>query len=217
MSDVSLVDTKEGKALSAELPTGRATLVVDFARGPWARRVKNPRAAHVVAACGKPPQTVLDCTCGFARDALALAAAGFDVVACERAPLMFAVVDDAHRRATLDTSLAPIVARLSLVHGDAANLLAECARGARAPFDVVVIDPMFDEDTHGSAQVKKDMQLARALVSPNPDDGRALVEAARAVAVRRVIVKRPRGSAPLVDGVSFAKETRAARLDVYVR
>jgi len=217
VSEVALVDTDHGKALVADLPTGRATLVVDFARGQWARRVKNPRAAHVVVACGKPPQTVLDCTCGLARDALALAAAGFHVVACEREALLFSIVDDARRRAMSDELLAPIAARLTLVADDAARVLGECARGERAPFDVVVVDPMFDDDAHGRAEVKKDMQIARALVRPSVDEERALVEAARAIALRRVIVKRPRGSAPLVSGVSFSKETRAARLDVYVR
>jgi 16S rRNA (guanine1516-N2)-methyltransferase len=213
---VTLVDTEQGKALSAELASGRATLVVDFTSGAWARRVKSPKAAHIVAACGKPPATVLDCTAGFLRDALALAASGFVIDAIEREPVLHAAVFDALVRARAVPWLAPVVARITHEHADADDVLDAIARGERPRPDVVVIDPMFDEDSHGSASVKKDMQMARLLSPPAPDEGRALLEKALVVAKKRVVVKRPRGSAPLVDGVSFSKETRAARLDVYV-
>jgi 16S rRNA (guanine1516-N2)-methyltransferase len=213
---VTLVDTAHGKALSAELASGHATLVVDFTSGAWARRVRSPKAAHVVAACGKPPATVLDCTAGFLRDALALAAAGFTVDAIEREPVLYAAVSDALERARAISWLAPVVARITHERADASDVLDAVARGQRPRPDVVVIDPMFDEESHGSASVKKDMQMARLLSGPAPDEGRMLLEKALAVAKKRVVVKRPRASAPLVEGVKFSKETRAARLDVYV-
>lgn len=79
---------------------------------------------------------------------------------------------------------------------------------------VVYLDPMFAEG--GRAQVKKDMQVCRALAGP-PADGEALFAAARRAARERVVVKRHPGAPPLAPGVSFAVGGERIRFDVYLR
>ena len=89
--------------------------------------------------------------------------------------------------------------------GEAAILLRSLP-----PPDVVYLDPMYPHRTK-SALPKKEMRLFRLLVGPD-DDAAALLAAARAVALRRVVVKRPAGApflgAAKPDGRVESKNTR---------
>lgn len=192
-------------------PAGRDALAVelDLGNGPLARRVRQSRRDEPLPrAIGlhrrATPPTVFDATAGLCRDAMVLAHLGCTVTAVERVPALAFL---AHA-AIEDTWLA---ARLVIRCGDSLRELA--AWGARARPDVVYLDPMFE--THGSAQVKKDMQACRALAGP-PDDPAPLLAAARAVAGERVVVKRDPGAPPLGGPPSFAIAGERVRFDVYV-
>ncbi len=193
-------------------PAGRDAVCIelDVANGPLARRVRGARADEPLPrACGlhrrAAPPTVVDATAGLCRDAMVLAQLGCTVLAIERVAALAFLAAEAVARSWL----AP---RLEVVHGDSVELL-RALPAARRP-DVVLIDPMYA--SAGRAQVKKEMQVCRALAGP-PRGEHELLQAARAIARERVVVKRDRTAAALAPGVSFVVAGERVRFDVYLR
>lgn len=188
---------------------GEVRLDLPLANGPLARRLRGARREDPLPrACGlhrRPgPHTVLDATAGLCRDAMVLAHLGCRVTAVERIPALAFLANDA-----IETSwLAP---NLTVVAGDGLARLLDPGDGDRP--EIVLLDPMFE--AAGSAQVKKDMQVCRALAGP-PEDATALLRAACATARERVVVKREPKAAPLLPGVSFAVAGERVRFDVYL-
>lgn len=153
---------------------------------------------------------VVDATAGLGRDACALAAFGFDVVAVERAPRMQALWRDALAR--------HVPPRLRVVEDDAVRFLDAVAGTADAP-DAVFLDPMYP-DVERKALQQRELRLIRAAVT---DDGRnelvdngALFAAALRAARLRVVVKRPRWAAPLGGAPTHTWEGASTRFDLYV-
>ncbi len=101
--------------------------------------------------------------------------------------------------------------RCRVAVGEAETILAQLGPDQRP--EIVYLDPMFRD--HGNAQVKKDMQVCRALAAAPTDDA-ALFAVARAVARERVVVKRDADGPPLAAGVSFAVPGERVRFDVYL-
>lgn len=154
---------------------------------------------------------VVDATAGLGRDACALAAFGFDVVALERAPLMQALWRDALARHTPP--------RLRLVEDDAVRFLDAVAGTADAP-DAVFLDPMYP-DVERKALQQRELRLIRAAVSSSDDDSilsenAALFAAALRAARLRVVVKRPRWATPLGGTPTHTWEGASTRFDLYV-
>ena len=161
------------------------------------------RAARVKAR----PARLLDVTAGLATDAFRLARAGFEVLACERMPVIHALVEDALAR-------APAVAapgRLQLRLADARSMLADAALPAP---DVVYLDPMFPGEGR-TALPRRELQLLRELTGDD-DTGAELLALARARARRRVVVKRPLHAPTLAPDTSLVFKGRAVRFDVYL-
>lgn len=158
--------------------------------------------------------TAVDATAGLGADALLLAAAGFTVTLFERDAVIAALLADALRRAKEDPELADIVARMRLVEGDSIEGLHRMAQAGERP-EVVYLDPMFPERTK-SAAVKKKFQLLHHLERPCADP-ELLLEAARAVRPRKVVVKRP-VKGPQLAGVkpSHTVAGKAVRYDCIV-
>lgn len=176
-------------------------------------------AVHLTPSSGKPPllraalatrgPRVADATAGMGGDAFDLAWAGCEVVAFERSPVAWSLLNDGLRRAAADPVLAPAAARITLVRGDARRELAH-----HGPFDVVVIDTMF-EPRKESAGKRKSMSLLGLLAGPD-DDAAELLAAARTAAERRVVVKRP-ARGPYLGGIapSGSLAGRTVRFDLY--
>ncbi len=172
---------------------------VDFVHGVQAWRRQHGGGsgeplARAIAGRSHAPLRVLDATTGWARDAFLLAALGHQVIALERQPLVYALVQDGLQRATQDAALADVVARIDYRLLDAKQLLTDRAACAAESIDVIYLDPMFPPRP-GSAKVKKDMQLLQLLAEH--DDGDALLAPALQCAGKRVIVKRPDYAPPL--------------------
>ncbi|WP_265583952.1 class I SAM-dependent methyltransferase [Chitinimonas koreensis] len=191
---------------------------VDFAGGAaeWRRKHGGGRGQGVARACGlKGGATprVLDATAGLGRDAFVLAALGCEVDLIERSPLAAALLEDGLARAALDAEVAAIAARMRLYRGGAAELLANWP-GARP--EVIYLDPMFPDTRRKSALSKKEMQAFQAVVGADLDAD-ALLAPARALALERVAVKRPR-HAPLLAGLTpaYSLEGDSVRFDVYL-
>lgn len=223
--ELVLVADAEGLSLARDKMVLRADIARELRRlrpGALARELL-VRAARIKQAEG--PVHAVDATAGLGEDALLLAAAGFTVDLYERNPVIAALLEDALRRARAVPELAEVAGRMRLAGSDSIAALREmaaCARdgevhqvscGARP--DVVYLDPMFPE-RRKSAAVKKKFQLLHGLEVPCEDE-EALLDAARMVRPRKVVVKRPVKGAYLA-GVrpSYSIAGKAVRYDCYV-
>jgi len=172
------------------------------------------RAVGMKGAKIKP--RVIDLTAGLGRDAFVLATLGCTVLAVERQPEVFQLLEDGLRRAQQDAeTFDALDGRLSLLHANATELLAAWPQGLLAEFqpDVLYLDPMHPPRKK-SALPRKEMRLFQRLVGADVDQEQ-LLAAARATGVKRVVVKRPSSAGPLALGVSSAIPGKTTRFDVY--
>jgi len=99
--------------------------------------------------------------------------------------------------------------------GDAVRLLPDLAAAGRP--DVVYLDPMYPE-RQKSAAVKKEMAYFHQLIgsAQNTDDAE-LLAAARDVATKRIVVKRPRLGALLAQCTpAYQYSGKSTRFDIYL-
>jgi len=190
------------------------TLKIDFTSGAIAHRLHFgggrgqalPRAIGLKN--GKTPD-VVDATAGLGRDAFLLASLGCRVTLIERSPEMHALLADGLARAK-NSEVGEIVARMTLLFGDAMNVLPTLAP------DVILIDPMHPERKK-SALVKKEMRLIRQIVGVD-SDASELLAVALDCARKRVILKWPQKADP-IEGVrppSHRIEGKSTRYDVFM-
>lgn len=206
----------EGLQLVDLGPGAPGPVRVDFVEGAAAhRRQFGGGSGQMIAkAVGVQPGVrprLLDATAGLGRDAFVLASLGCEVALIERQPLVAALLEDGLERAARDPEVAPIVAQMRLLTGNAVELMGAWQN---EPPQVIYLDPMFPHRDK-SALVKKEMRLFRPLVGDDLD-APALLEAALALASHRVVVKRPR-KAPCIDGPkpSYQLEGKSSRYDIY--
>lgn len=177
-------------------------------RSGVSRRHALARAAGF--ASGHIP-TIVDATAGLGRDAFLLASSGAQVTLLERSPQVHELLRDAMARAAAEgPELAAVIARMTLVPGDARDLLP----GLRA--DAVIVDPMHPPRTN-SAIVKQEMRQLRELVGTDPD-ALELMQAALAADCRRVVLKWPLRAQPLAGlrKPSHSITGKTVRYDVFM-
>lgn len=207
-----------GLRLGDSRPGAPGSIRVDFLEEGFRHRLqqagaaREPLARAVGARRGKRPR-VIDATAGLGQDAAVLAAVGCPVVLVERSPVVAALLADGLRRAGDDPRTATMAERLELVHDDALDYLRRLTTGERP--EVVCLDPMYPA-RRGGARSGRSMQHLQALLGHDPDPS-ALLEAARAVATGRVVVKRQR-RAPALRGPTpdFTCGGSSTRFDIYL-
>lgn len=189
---------------------------VDFLSGAVAhRRQQGGGSGQMIAkAVGIQPgirPTVLDATAGLGRDAFVLATLGCSVTLIERHPAIVALLEDGLRRAAVDEAVLPILQRMTLLPGNAIDLMQHWTQ---APPQVIYLDPMFPHRDK-QALVKKEMRVFRPVVGDDADAD-ALLAAALQLASHRVVVKRPR-KAPVLGNrpPGYALEGKSSRYDIY--
>jgi 16S rRNA (guanine1516-N2)-methyltransferase len=189
---------------------------IDFAGGAVGYRFRRggERGHPLVRAAGIRKDripSIVDATAGLGRDAFLLASAGASVTLIERSAKVHALLQDALARAAAESSeLAEVVARMTLIHGDARALLPELRP------DVVIVDPMHPQ-RRGTALVKQEMRQLSAIVGAD-EDADELMRIALAAARERVVLKWPLRAAPLLEAPKpshqFAGKT--VRYEVFV-
>lgn len=196
---VGAVDSEAGRLLLIVDAAGLRLMQGDGSEvSVDAAALGKPRHGHDLLgrAIGRRDATVVDATAGLGADAFQLATAGHQVTMVERMPLVALLLEDALERARsgMVGSLAAAASeRLALVSGDARLYLRQLP-AASAP-EVILLDPMYPR--RGKAALPaKGMALFRRLVGED-DDADELLTVARAVALRRVVVKRPLRAPPL--------------------
>ena len=192
-------------------------IVVDFVEGAAARHrlataSRSLPLARAVGVRGEAP-FVVDATAGLGRDAFVLAGLGCHVMALERSPAACALLEDGLLRAS-QSARAPIrraAERIELRHVDAREALLTMTT---PPPGVIYLDPMY-ADLSRTALAGKEMRVLRELVGDD-DDAIDLFAVSRAVALRRVVVKRHPRAAPLGPDPDFNCKGKLARFDVYL-
>ena len=162
----------------------------------------------LVRAFGPRIVAVHDLTAGLGGDAYRLARAGYHVVAVERDPVIFALLESGWRSA--EAVPAEVSARLSFARGEGLDAI----EAIEALDHGVYIDPMYPPPRRASAKPRRELQVLRAWLLADVDT-RPIVEAARERAAR-VVVKRPHHADPLVPRPSHTIESKLVRFDVYV-
>ncbi|MEJ6814468.1 MAG: class I SAM-dependent methyltransferase [Octadecabacter sp.] len=196
--------------------TGDAALRVDFVNGPVAHRLRFgggrgqdlPKAMGLRA--GKTP-TILDATAGLGRDAFLLASLGAQVTLIERSVEMHALLVDGMARALAKGGdFHEIVGRMTLLHGDAKDLLPTLEA------DAVLIDPMHPPRKN-SALVKRELRQVRE-IGGTDEDAADLMRVALAYAKQRVVLKWPAKADP-IEGIRACSHQimgKSTRYDVFM-
>ena len=162
---------------------------------------------------------IIDATAGLGGDtAIAAASSKRKVIACERNPVVAALLEDGRIRAVA-LGLEP-ADRIELHHGEAIGLL----RSGGTPPSLVVLDPMFPPRRKASALPPKPMQRLRTLLGEGiPDvfsEVEALLVAADVAGASRIVLKRPPDAAspstPL-GTPTFEISTKLLRWSVWER
>jgi 16S rRNA (guanine1516-N2)-methyltransferase len=156
--------------------------------------------------------TVVDATAGLGRDAFLLASIGAQVTMLERSVDVHALLRDSLAKASATgPELAAVVARMTLIFGDARQLLPDLQA------DVVLVDPMHPVRKN-KALVKKEMRLLKEVVGADPDAAE-LMQAALAARCKRVVLKWPL-RAPALEGLKKPSHTitgKTVRYDVFMK
>jgi 16S rRNA (guanine1516-N2)-methyltransferase len=197
-------------------PVEPETLIVDFVGGAVGHRFRAgggrgqalPKAVGMKS--GKTP-TIVDATAGLGRDAFLLASLGAHVTLIERAPRMFQLLADGMKRAReAGGEVADVISRMTLLSGDAKDLLPELAP------EVILVDPMHPP-RQKSALVKQEMRLIREIVGTD-EDQLELMQVALASARNRVVLKWPLRAAALpgLPAASHQITGKSTRYDVFM-
>tara|TARA_R110002096_G_scaffold435770_1_gene662610 strand:- start:81505 stop:82107 length:603 start_codon:yes stop_codon:yes gene_type:complete len=192
-------------------------LICDFVGGAVGHRLKHgggrsqalPKAAGLKG--GKNPH-IVDATAGLGRDAFLLASLGAHVKLIERNDHMHELLMDGLERAKrFSEDYAKIVSRMTLLHGDAKDLLP-----ALDP-EIILIDPMHPPRAK-SALVKKELRMIREIVGSDPD-AKILMDIALATAKSRVVLKWPMkaGAMAGLPTPSHQIVGKSTRYDVFIR
>ena len=195
-------------------PTG---LNCDFITGPVAHRFKygggrgQALARAVGLKDGKTPK-IVDATAGLGHDGFLLASLGAKVTLIERSDQMHALLVAGMAEAALAGGpVADVIARMTLIKGDAKDLLADMAP------EVILVDPMHPPRKK-SALVKKEMVLLRQIVG-NDEDSIELMKAALNAAKNRVVLKWPRSADPTPETPPPSHQIlgKSTRYDVFMK
>lgn len=191
-------------------------IYVDFVSGAMAHRRqfgggRGEAVAKAVGIKGDYLPTIVDATAGLGRDAFVLAAIGCRVTMFERHPVVAALLEDGLNRAYQDPEIGHwLQARLSLIYS---NSLGSLSCITDKP-DAVYLDPMFPH-RQKSALVKKEMRIFQELVGSD-SDADLLLDLARGIAKKRVVVKRPDYAPFLAEQKPTSSiKTKNHRFDIY--
>ncbi len=189
-------------------------LVVDVDPRPGEQRsYPAPKKDLLAQAVGKKTQSVVDATCGWAQDSLALFRMGYQVTCLERSPIMAALIQDGFERlAQKDWLQNRELSPPKLLIGNAIELLTHLPESP----ECIYLDPMFPPKPKQSAATRKSMTILRDILGDDLDR-QQLFDAAWHVATRRVVIKSPDYADPLSGKPNLTVQGKLLRYDVYLK
>ncbi len=218
MSGFTLVHVGDRLTLQRPDDVKFTPFYIDFLAGKLRYRAEQAglKREMLARALGKKPKEeprIVDATAGLGRDSFILACLGFNVILLERSAILHALLQDAMHHAKVDPEMAPVIARMQLIHADATSWLAQLPEADRP--DIIYLDPMFPE-RQKSASVKKEMVILQQLLGAETDS-EALLNMALACSKHRVVVKRPRLAPALTNQPrAFSLTGKSSRFDIYL-
>ena len=191
-------------------------LRVDFVNGAVAHRLRfgggrGQALAKAMGLRGGKTPSIVDATAGLGRDSFLLASLGAQVVMIERSEKMHALLAEGMAAARDENAeLRDIIARMTLLKGDAKDLLPDLSA------DAILIDPMHPP-RKSTALVKLELRQVRDIVGTD-DDADALVRVALQHARQRVVLKWPAKADPIagVRACSHQIMGKTTRYDVFM-
>ena len=191
-------------------------LRVDFVNGAVAHRLRfgggrGQALAKAMGLRGGKTPSIVDATAGLGRDSFLLASLGAQVVMIERSEKMHALLAEGMAAAMDENAeLRDIIARMTLLKGDAKDLLPDLS------VDAILIDPMHPP-RKSTALVKLELRQVRDIVGTD-DDADALVRVALQHARQRVVLKWPAKADPIagVRACSHQIMGKTTRYDVFM-
>ena len=194
----------------------KSELRVDFVSGAVAHRLRfgGGRGQDLAKAMGfrsgKTPQ-VIDATAGLGRDSFLLASLGAQVTMIERSTRMHELLQAGMEDARLQGGVfADIIARMTLLNGDAKDLLPTLSGEA------ILIDPMHPP-RKTTALVKQELRQVREIVGTD-EDAADLMRVAVKHARQRVVLKWPAKGDP-IEGIPSCSHQilgKSTRYDVFM-
>ena len=181
----------------------------DFVGGALNHRIHHRGAEWIAKAVDiKKNKSIWDATAGLGRDAFVLASLGASVQLFERHFVPATLLADALLRGKQCPDTQAIISRMSLNFCTIFNTDLPCP-------DVIYLDPMFPE-RQKSALVKKEMRFFQAAVGED-NDSADLLEKARTMPVKRIVVKRPKHGAFIGNlKPAYQYVGKSTRFDVYL-
>lgn len=192
-------------------------LKIDFLSGPVAHRRKfgggrGQALPKAIGMKGTTPINVVDATAGLGRDAFLLASLGATVTLIERSTEMHNLLAQGLERAkNHNQETAAIIARMTLLFGDAKDLLLDMNP------EIILVDPMHPERKN-SALVKQELRQIRQIVGTD-DDAIELMQIALRYATKRVVLKWPQKADPMagLKPPSHQIIGKSTRFDVFMK
>lgn len=154
---------------------------------------------------------IVDATAGLGRDSFLLASLGAQVIMIERSSKMHSLLVQGMKRAANEGGqLLEIIDRMTLLHGDAKDLIPGLS------CEAVLIDPMHPP-RNKSALVRQDLRQVRNIVGTD-DDAADLVKLAIMHARNRVVLKWPAKADPIAGIKPCTHQIRGktTRYDVFM-
>lgn len=174
---------------------------------------KNELIAKAIGV-GKGFTQVLDATAGQGLDTVVLARLGCQVVAVERNAEIFKLLNSAHGEALQNAETQHWSKQIHFIHADSIFYLRQLPLAERP--QVIYMDPMYGKlDKKKSALPRKEMRIFRELVGDDLD-AEELLRVALAVALARVVVKRPLKGVPLLREPQHRFAGKSVRYDMYL-
>lgn len=155
----------DGKIVLQKQAGPEHPLFVDFASQlrDWKKQRVSAKTDLLGKACGAGAgKKIFDLTLGLGSDSLKLVYFGADVMAIEKQPLMYELVNDALERYNL---VSEKKLSLAILFGDGLERAKEYVNS----FDVFYMDPMFHLEKR-TALPKKKMQFLSDIIGENKDD-----------------------------------------------
>ena len=165
-------------------------LTVDFSSRKFLNRIlqssKNTLIGRAIGISEKE-NFIVDLTAGLGRDTVQMAYMGHRVIAIERDPIVFTLLEDGLERARKENSLSEeIIERISIRFCDSFGYLTDM----RKIPSIAYIDPMYSIKRK-PALPNYEMQILNKLIGPGDElEISRLIDSALMQGISRVIVKR---------------------------
>ena len=165
-------------------------LTVDFSNRKFLNRISQPFKNTLIGRAigiGKEVNSVVDLTAGLGRDTVQMASMGCEVVAIERDPIIFTLLEDGIERARNDNFFSTdVIERISIKFCDSFSYLSDM----KCTPSIAYIDPMYSIHRK-SALPNYEMQILNSLIGPGDElEISRLINYALTQGIPRVIVKR---------------------------